>query len=152
MARKMPPGEKHDAQQSEMTFWEHLEALRWHLVRSIVAVVVLGVVAFLNKELIFNYIILAPKSSDFITNRTLCAMGRWAATHLTFLNPDALCIENFNLTLINIKMAGQFLTHLYISVFAKHRLLQLLFDEIRANVPAYMILPERGKVVEWKTK
>ena len=118
MARKMPPGEKHDAQQSEMTFWEHLEALRWHLVRSIVAVVVLGVVAFLNKEIIFNYIILAPKSSDFVTNRTLCALGRWAAGHLTFLNPDALCIENFNLTLINIKMAGQFLTHLYISVFA----------------------------------
>jgi LysR family hydrogen peroxide-inducible transcriptional activator len=36
--------------------------------------------------------------------------------------------------------------------FAKHRLLQLLFDEIRANVPAYMIESERGKVVEWKTK
>ncbi|HZK06911.1 MAG TPA: hydrogen peroxide-inducible genes activator [Bacteroidales bacterium] len=36
--------------------------------------------------------------------------------------------------------------------FAKHRLLQLLFDEIRANVPAYMIDAERGKVVEWKEK
>lgn len=36
--------------------------------------------------------------------------------------------------------------------FAKHRLLQLVFEEIRANVPAYMINPDRGKVVEWKTK
>ncbi|NCA84639.1 MAG: twin-arginine translocase subunit TatC [Clostridia bacterium] len=101
-----------------MTFWEHLEALRWHLVRSIVAVVVLGIVAFLNKDILFNYIILAPKSSDFITNRLLCELGRWAANYLAFISPDALCIENFNLTLINIKMAGQFLIHLYISVFA----------------------------------
>ncbi len=118
MARKMPPREDDQTQELEMTFWEHLEALRWHLVRSIVVVVVLGVAAFLNKEIIFNYIILAPKSSDFITNRLLCELGRWAAAHLSFISPEALCVENFNLTLINIKMAGQFLTHLYISVFA----------------------------------
>ncbi len=118
MARKMPHGKEQAAEQSEMTFWEHLEALRWHLVRSIVAVVALAVVAFLNKDIIFNYIILAPKSSNFVTYRLLCELGRWASTHLTFIDPDALCIKNFSLTLINIKMAGQFLIHLYISVFA----------------------------------
>jgi sec-independent protein translocase protein TatC len=118
MARKMPPSEEQPAQEMEMTFWEHLEALRWHLVRSIVAVVVLAIVAFLNKDILFNYIILAPKSSEFITNRLLCELGRWAARYLAFISPEALCIENFNLTLINIKMAGQFLIHLYISVFA----------------------------------
>jgi sec-independent protein translocase protein TatC len=117
MARKMPPRED-ETQEAKMTFWEHLEALRWHLVRSIVVVVVLGVVAFLNKDIIFNYIILAPKSSNFITYRLLCEFGRWAANYLPFVSADALCIKDFSLTLINIKMAGQFLIHLYISVFA----------------------------------
>jgi sec-independent protein translocase protein TatC len=108
-------GEKPD---NEMTFWEHLEELRWHLVRSIAAVLILGIVAFLSKDFIFNYVILAPKSSDFITNRALCELSRWISSHWAAISPDALCVENFNLKLINIKMAGQFLIHLYISMFA----------------------------------
>lgn len=103
---------------NEMTFWEHLEELRWHLVRSIAAVLILGIVAFLSKDFIFNQIILAPKSSDFITNRVLCELSRWISSYWAAISPDALCVENFNLKLINIKMAGQFLIHMYISIFA----------------------------------
>ncbi len=101
-----------------MTFWEHLEELRWHIVRSIAAVVILAVVAFLSKDFIFNQVILAPKSSDFITNRLLCQFSHWMSSLWAAISPDSLCIENFNLKLINIKMAGQFLIHLYISIFA----------------------------------
>lgn len=118
MSQKELPENREEMQEGEMTFWEHLEQLRWHIVRSIAAVIILGIVAFLNKELIFNDIILAPKSSDFITNRALCALSKWASGHMPAISPDALCIENFNLKLINIKMAGQFLIHLYISIFA----------------------------------
>ncbi len=118
MSDKALPENREEMQKDEMTFWEHLEQLRWHLVRSIVAVVVLGIVAFVSKDLIFTHIILAPKSSDFITNRALCRFGQWVAEYWSAFSPDSLCIENFNLKLINITMAGQFLIHLYISIFA----------------------------------
>lgn len=111
MPEKENTEEQKKGEKEEMTFWEHLEALRWHLVRSIASVVVLAVVAFLNKNIIFNKIILSPKSSEFITNRLLCKLGK-------LLSTDALCVENFNLQIINIKMAGQFITHLYISIVA----------------------------------
>jgi len=118
MSEKVLPENSEDRQEKEMTFWEHLEQLRWHIVRSIAAVVILAIVAFLNKDFLFNQIILAPKTSEFITNRALCEFSKWIASYWTAISPDALCIENFNLKLINIKMAGQFLIHMYISFFA----------------------------------
>jgi sec-independent protein translocase protein TatC len=109
--------EEIDAQQdgiqeeSEMTFWGHLEALRWHIIRSVSAVFVFAIAAFLNKDIIFKTIILAPKSSEFITNKLLCRLSE-------FLSLPSLCIGNFDLKLINIQMAGQFMIHMYISAFA----------------------------------
>ncbi len=94
-----------------MTFWDHLDELRWHIMRSLIAVVVLAIVAFLNREIIFDYIILAPSSSEFVTNRALCRLGDW-------LSINALCIKDMKLQIINIKMSGQFLTHMYISIVA----------------------------------
>jgi len=94
-----------------MTFWDHLDELRMHILRTLVAIVVLAFAAFLNREIIFDYIILGPSTSDFITNRLLCKVGE-------FLSIDALCIENMKLQIINIKMSGQFLTHMYISIVA----------------------------------
>ena len=46
-------------QEKTMSFWEHLEELRWHIVRSVVAVVVLAVIAFLNRKLVFDMLVLA---------------------------------------------------------------------------------------------
>jgi sec-independent protein translocase protein TatC len=95
----------------EMSFWEHLDELRWHLVRSIAAVMVLAVVAFIFKDFIFDRIILAPIRQDFFTTRLLCAFADW-------VNVQALCLDNSKLEIINIRMSGQFLTHMYISVMA----------------------------------
>jgi len=94
-----------------MTFWDHLEELRWHILRSLIAVVIIAVVAFSNRVFIFDYVILGPSTSDFITNRLLCMAGQW-------LNIDALCIKDMKLQIINISMSGQFLTHMYISMVA----------------------------------
>lgn len=94
-----------------MTFWDHLDELRWHIMRSLIAVVLLAIVAFVNREIIFDYIILAPSSSEFVTNRALCRLGDW-------LSINALCIKDMKLQIINIKMSGQFLTHMYISIVA----------------------------------
>ncbi len=97
--------------QEEMSFWQHLEELRWHITRSIIAVIVFAVVAFLNRKIIFDDIILAPRDSEFITNRVLCKLA-------DILSFKSLCFESFDLTIINIKMSGQFLTHMYISIIA----------------------------------
>ncbi len=100
---------KRKSKEKEMSFWDHLEELRWHIVRSILAVVILAVVAFLNRGIIFDLIILAPKDSEFITNRLLCQVAE-------FLSLPSLCIENLSLKIINIKMSGQFMIHMYISL------------------------------------
>lgn len=97
--------------EKEMSFWEHMEELRWHLVRSIIVIVILSVVAFLNRHIIFDQIILAPKNSDFLTNRLLCKLS-------DLVHVKSLCLDNVNLEIININMSGQFLTHMYVSIVA----------------------------------
>lgn len=97
--------------EKEMSFWDHLRELRSHLIKSLVATVILAIVAFINKDFVFNYIILAPKESDFITNQFLCKLG-------TMINIDYFCISDFSLNIININMSGQFMTHMYISFMA----------------------------------
>jgi sec-independent protein translocase protein TatC len=95
----------------EMTFLDHLEALRWHLVRSILAVVLISIGAFIFKDIIFDVIILKPKTPDFFTNRVLCSFGQ-------VVNVTALCINSKPFEIININMAGQFSTHIMISLIA----------------------------------
>ncbi len=108
-SKKKPP--EPPSPDKEMSFWEHLDELRWHLVRSIAAVLVLAIVAFLFKDFIFDRIILAPIRQDFFTTRLLCEFA-------DFVGVQALCLDNSKLEIINIRMSGQFLTHMYISVMA----------------------------------
>jgi len=100
-----PPVEK------EMSFWDHLEELRGHLFRSLAAIMVFAIAAFIGKKYVFDYVILAPKDADFITNRLLCKAG-------DLLSIDALCIGRLNLSMQNINMSGQFMTHMYVSLIA----------------------------------
>jgi len=93
----------------EMSFWEHLEELRWHLTRSIIVILVLAIVAFLNRHYVFDVVILAPKDSEFITNKLLCKLAE-------ILSLQGLCMDDLNLKIINISMSGQFLIHMYISI------------------------------------
>jgi len=92
-----------------MSFLEHLEELRWHIIRSILAIVVLTVFAFIMKDFLFNKIIMAPKNADFFTNRMLCKLG-----HL--MNTELLCINKTTFQLISIKMSGQLTTHIAVSI------------------------------------
>ena len=63
---------------NDMSFLEHLEELRWHLVRSILAIMVFAVTAFIFKDFIFSQVILSPKSPEFFTNRMFCALQHQA--------------------------------------------------------------------------
>jgi sec-independent protein translocase protein TatC len=95
----------------EMTFWEHLDELRGTLWRSIIAVLVTSIVAFIFKEILFDEIILAPKSKTFITYRLLCKLG-------DLLSMPSLCVDPSSFNLINISLAGQFMSHMNISLVA----------------------------------
>ena len=93
----------------EMSFLDHLEELRWHLIRSILAILVGAILAFLFKDFVFDQIILAPRSPDFWTNRVLC---RLAETY----SMQSLCINSTTFELISVKMSGQFSMHVTVSI------------------------------------
>jgi len=93
----------------EMSFLDHLEELRWHLVRAILAIVILAVVAFIFKNIVFDHIIIAPSRPDFFTNKVLCSFGK-------FIGIERLCINAEQLNLFNIKMSGQFSAHIMVSL------------------------------------
>jgi sec-independent protein translocase protein TatC len=97
--------------QDEMSFLEHLEVLRWHLVRAFLGIFVAAIVTFVFKNIIFDQIILAPKSPNFPTNVFLCNLGKLTGVL-------KLCINTLPLEIISIKMAGQFTMHILVSLVA----------------------------------
>jgi sec-independent protein translocase protein TatC len=104
-------GSKSRTNDGEMSFLEHLEELRWHIIRSILAIVVFMIVAFCFKNFIFNTIILAPRNPTFFTNRILCHLA-------DIMHTPALCINSHPFNLINIKMSGQLTTHITVAMVA----------------------------------
>lgn len=96
---------------NEMSFLDHLEVLRWTLVRSTLAVIVLGLVAFLMKNFIFNKIILLPKDPSFFTYRFLCSISKKLGT-------DGMCITEIPFIVQSRTMSGQFSAHVWTSVTA----------------------------------
>jgi sec-independent protein translocase protein TatC len=102
---------KNKKEENEMSFLEHLEELRWHIVRSVLAIFLIAIVAFIFNDVVFDGLILGPKHPDFLTNRILCNLGHK-------LNILALCINTQTFEIINIKMAGQFTTHIAVSLVA----------------------------------
>jgi len=62
-------------QEAEMSFLEHMEVLRWHIVRSFLAILIFSVIAFIFKDFIFDTIILKPKTADFWTNRMFARLS-----------------------------------------------------------------------------
>ena len=94
---------------AEMSFMDHLEALRWHLVRSALAICVFGLALFFMKEFVFDTIILGPKHTDFWTYRMLCKIGKMVGAE------QDMCITKIPFTLINTDLAGQFTMHMWIA-------------------------------------
>jgi sec-independent protein translocase protein TatC len=96
----------------EMSFLGHLEALRWHLFRSVIVVMTMAIVLFFFKEFLFDGVLLAPKKPDFLTYRALCFLGRK-------LNlGDDLCITVSPFTLISTDISAQFTTHMWVAFIA----------------------------------
>lgn len=87
----------------EMSFLDHIEQLRWHIIRAIIAILVAAVVVFIYIEWIFDHIILGPAHAEFISYRWLCSVGR-------LMHVDALCLGALNISFQNTALSGQFMT------------------------------------------
>lgn len=96
-------------EESEMSFLDHLEALRWHLMRSVIAIVVGGTSAFIFSDFVFDKIIFGPKDPQFITYRAFCKLSQ-----LLGLGDD-YCMTEMPIKIINTDMGGQFSTHIWVS-------------------------------------
>ena len=99
-----------NAESVEMSFLDHLEELRWHLIRAFLAILVFAIVAFISKDFVWNTLILGPSRLDFPTFKMLCKVGG-------LVNSDALCIKELPFIIQSRKMTGQFSMHVTSSVF-----------------------------------
>ena len=97
---------------NEMSFLDHLEELRWHLIRSTLAVVIIGCVAFVMRGFIFDTIIFGPKNLDFPTYRFFCNIAT------TFGIDSEFCGDKLPFTIQSRLMAGQFSAHIWTSIWA----------------------------------
>ena len=124
------------------TFWDHLEALRWVILRIIAVLLVMVITLFMFRDFLFDDIILSPLRSDFVFYRWLCVAGEW-------LRLPAICPEDFNIQLINIELAGQFMTHISVTVMISIVLMvpYLIYEVWHFIAPA--LYPKERKNVGW---
>jgi len=94
--------------ENEMSFLEHLEALRWHLIRASLAVVILGFAAFIAKDFIFDTLIFGPKKADFFTYELFCNISKMMGQGTSF------CIDELPFRIQSRAVSGQFSAHLWI--------------------------------------
>ena len=96
----------------EMSFLDHLEELRWHLIRSVIAILIVAIVAFIFKDFIFDVLLFGPKQKDFITYRWFCSISQ------TLGQGNSFCIDELPFRIQSRTMAGQFSAHLWTSILA----------------------------------
>lgn len=88
---------------AEMSFIDHLEALRWHIMRALMAILIGAIVVFVKMDFFFGTVVMGPADKDFITYRVLCKFSNWVGLG------DAMCMEEINLKLISTQMSSQFM-------------------------------------------
>jgi len=96
----------------EMSFLDHLEDLRWHLIRMTVAVMLCGAVAFLMKSFIFDVVLFGPRNTDFYTYKILCEFSQ------RFGLDESFCIKELPFRIQSRQMSGQFSAHIWTSITA----------------------------------
>ncbi|MEM9819858.1 MAG: twin-arginine translocase subunit TatC [Bacteroidota bacterium] len=103
------PGEKaltSAEAEGEMTFLEHLEELRWHLVRAVVSILIFAIAVFVSGEFFFEKVIMAPKEKSFATYQFICGLS------------EKLCFYPPQFDLTTIQLGEQFFVHMKVAFFA----------------------------------
>lgn len=99
------PLDQEESGEKEMSFLEHLEELRWHVIRSIAAIVIFMIAAFVMAPWVFENIIFAPARVDFPTFKLLCKLGN-------LIDSETLCVKDIPFKVQSRNMTGQFTMHL----------------------------------------
>lgn len=92
----------------EMSFLDHLEALRWHIIKSISAIIICGTVAYIYSDFVWS-IIFAPRSNDFWTSQMIIKLNNYFGIASEGLNKRQL-------NLINFEMSGQFMVDVWTAI------------------------------------
>lgn len=92
-----------------MSFFEHIEELRRHILRSAAAIVIVGIVCFVNKDFVFNTLIFGPRNPDFFSYRLLCNASEW------FGLGDKMCFQPVKFQIITRQLGEVLMQHLYVS-------------------------------------
>jgi sec-independent protein translocase protein TatC len=95
---------------NNMSFLDHLEELRWCLIRSIVAILIGAVVAGIFTDFIFETIIFGPKKADFVTYEFFCNVGQFFGINSDFCNPE------FGFKVQSKEMSDEFSAHIWTSI------------------------------------
>jgi sec-independent protein translocase protein TatC len=90
--------------QGEMSFIDHLEELRWHVIRSVIAIIIGAIVIFVYAKNIVNGILFAPADSSFVTYKWLCDFSHWLGAG------DAICLAGVEAKFQSNTMTGQFIS------------------------------------------
>lgn len=96
-------------QEKEMSFLDHLEELRWHIIRSTIAIIAAATIAFLGKSFLFDELIFGPTKTDFFTYDFLCRAS-------SIIGYDSFCNTVFDFEVQSRTMAGQFSAHIWTSI------------------------------------
>lgn len=97
------------SQEKDMSFLDHLEELRWHIIRSSLAITSLALISFIFKRLLFDTIILGPTKPNFLTYDILCKAS-------SLINLNSFCNTIFEFEIQSRTMAGQFSAHIWTSI------------------------------------
>src|SRR5690625_512027 len=92
-----------DGASKEMSFLDHLEELRWHLIRAVASILIIAIAVFVMKDFIFTKIVFAPKEASFLTYRVFCGIS------------DLLCFSPPEFTIQAFKIEELFITHIKVS-------------------------------------
>lgn len=101
---------KEAAPKTAMSFFDHIEDLRWHIIRSIVAWLVAAIAIFMNIDWVYDNLILAPANQDFYTYGALCKLGNWL--HMG----DALCMPAVQISFQVTEVNGTFTSAINIAM------------------------------------
>ncbi|MGG9964690.1 twin-arginine translocase subunit TatC [Ferruginibacter sp. SUN106] len=99
-----------DSEQTEMTFMDHLEALRWHIMRSVIVWLTAAIAIFIFRNWVYDNIIIAPSSDTFITYGALCRFGHWLGLG------DGLCMPPVKINFQIMEVNGTFSSALNIAM------------------------------------
>src|SRR5581483_995316 len=102
--------QRRSPQDTDMSFVDHLEALRWHIFRMAIYITIAGIVLFIKIDWVFDTIIRGPIRKDFVSYTGLCRFSHWLGIG------DALCMPTVDVDLQSTAFGSLFMTSINMAI------------------------------------